>query len=62
MTETKYVVIKTTNFNSCFIENNKFFDNYLIAISYRDKKREIEEIEKSNCYFSVASFTLVKND
>lgn len=60
MIETKYVVVKSNNYNHCYIENNQTFDDYHIAIDYRDKKREIEKIEKQGYYFNVASFNLVK--
>ena len=60
MVETKYVVVKTNNYNNCYIENNQTFDDYHMAMEYRDKKREIEKIEKSGYYFNVASFNLIK--
>ena len=60
MIETKYVVIKTNNGNYSNVENNQTFDSYHIAMEYRDKKREIEAIEKSGYYFNVASFNLIK--
>ena len=62
MVETKYVVVKTNNYNHCYIENNQTFDNYHTAMEYRDKKREIEKIEKSGYYFNVASFNLIKKE
>ena len=43
MVETKYVVVKTNNYNHCYIENNQTFDDYHKAMEYRDKKREIEK-------------------
>ena len=60
MIETKYVVIRTNNHNYCTVENNQTFDDYHTAMEYRDKKREIEKIEKSGYYFNVASFNLIK--
>ena len=60
MIETKYVVVKTNNYNNCYIENNQTFEDYHTAMEYRDKKREIEKIEKSGYYFNVASFNLIK--
>ena len=60
MVETKYVVVKTNNYNNCYIENNQTFEDYHMAMEYRDKKREIEKIEKSGYYFNVASFNLIK--
>jgi hypothetical protein len=60
MVETKYVVVKTNNYNNCYIENNQTFEDYHTAMEYRDKKREIEKIEKSGYYFNVASFNLIK--
>ena len=60
MIETKYVVIKTNNGNYSNVENNQTFDSYHIAMEYRDKKREIEAIEKSGYYFNVASFNIIK--
>ena len=60
MVETKYVVVKTNNYNNCYIENNQTFEDYHTAMEYRDKKREIEKIEKSGYYFNVASFNLNK--
>lgn len=62
MIETKYVVVKTNNHNHCYIENNQTFDDYHKAMEYRDKKREIEKIEKSGYYFNVASFNLIKKE
>jgi len=46
MIETKYVVVKTNNGNYSNVENNQTFDDYHIAMEYRDKKRDIEKIEK----------------
>mgnify|MGYP003346074243 FL=1 len=60
MIETKYVVIKTNNGSYSNVENNQTFDDYHIAMEYRDKKREIEKIEKAGYYFNVASFNLIK--
>ena len=60
MIETKYIVVKTNNGNYSNVENNQTFDSYHIAMEYRDKKREIEKIEKSGYYFNVASFNLIK--
>ena len=60
MIETKYIVVKTNNYNNCYIENNQTFEDYHTAMEYRDKKREIEKIEKSGYYFNVASFNLIK--
>ena len=60
MIETKYVVIKTNNGNYSNVENNQTFDDYHIAMQYRDKKREIEQLEKSGYYFNVASFNIIK--
>lgn len=62
MIETKYVVIKTNNGNYSNVENNQTFDSYHIAMEYRDKKREIEAIEKSGYYFNVASFNIIKKN
>lgn len=62
MIETKYVVIKTNNFDNCYVENTKAFDSYHMAMEYRDKKREIEAIEKSGYYFNVASFNIIKKN
>ena len=47
MVQTKYVVVKTNNYNNCYIENNQTFEDYHTAMEYRDKKREIEKIEKA---------------
>ena len=58
--ETKYIVVKTNNGNYSNVENNQTFDSYHIAMEYRDKKREIEMIEKSGYYFNVASFNIIK--
>jgi hypothetical protein len=60
MIETKYIVVKTNNGNYSNVENNQTFDSYHIAMEYRDKKREIEAIEKSGYYFNVASFNIIK--
>ena len=60
MIETKYIVVKTNNGNYSNVENNQTFDSYHIAMEYRDKKREIEMIEKSGYYFNVASFNIMK--
>ena len=60
MIETKYIVVKTNNGNYSNVENNQTFDDYHIAMQYRDKKREIEIIEKSGYYFNVASFNIIK--
>jgi len=60
MIETKYVVIKSNNYNHCYVENSQTFNDYSIAVDYRDKKREIEKIEKLGYYFNVASFNLIK--
>ena len=60
MIETKYIVVKTNNGNYSNVENNQTFEDYHIAMQYRDKKREIEKIEKSGYYFNVASFNLIK--
>ena len=60
MIETKYIVVKTNNGNYSNVENNQTFEDYHIAIQYRDKKREIETIEKSGYYFNVASFNIIK--
>jgi len=62
MVETKYVVVKTNNYNNCYIENNQTFEDYHTAMEYRDKKREIEMIEKSGYYFNVASFNIIKKN
>ena len=62
MIETKYIVVKTNNGNYSNVENNQTFDSYHIAMEYRDKKREIEMIEKSGYYFNVASFNIIKKD
>ena len=62
MVETKYVVVKTNNYNNCYIENNQTFEDYHTAMEYRDKKREIERIEKSGYYFNVASFNIIKKN
>ena len=62
MIETKYVVVKTNNGNYSNVENNQTFDSYHIAMEYRDKKREIEMIEKSGYYFNVASFNIIKKN
>jgi hypothetical protein len=62
MIETKYVVIRTNNHNFCTVENNQTFNDYHIAMEYRDKKREIEKIEKSGYYFNVASFNIIKKE
>ena len=60
MIETKYVVIRTNNHNFCTVENNQTFDEHQKAMEYRDKKRDIEKIEKSGYYFNVASFNIIK--
>ena len=60
MIETKYIVVKTNNGNYSNVENNQTFEDYHIAMQYRDKKREIEIIEKSGYYFNVASFNIIK--
>jgi len=60
MIETKYVVIRTNNHNYCTVENNQTFDDYKIAVEYRDRKRDIEKIEKSGYYFNVSSFNIIK--
>jgi hypothetical protein len=60
MIETKYIVVKTNNGNYSNVENNQTFEDYHIAMQYRDKKREIEKIEKSGYYFNVASFNIIK--
>jgi len=60
MIETKYIVVKSNNYNHCYVENNQTFNDYSIAVDYRDKKREIEKIEKLGYYFNVASFNLIK--
>jgi hypothetical protein len=62
MIETKYIVVKTNNGNYSNVENNQTFDSYHIAMEYRDKKREIEAIEKSGYYFNVASFNIIKKN
>jgi len=62
MIETKYIVVKTNNGNYSNVENNQTFEDYHIAMQYRDKKREIETIEKSGYYFNVASFNIIKKD
>jgi hypothetical protein len=62
MIETKYIVVKTNNGNYSNVENNQTFDSYHIAMEYRDKKREIEMIEKSGYYFNVASFNIIKKN
>ena len=62
MIETKYIVVKTNNGNYSNVENNQTFDDYHIAMEYRDKKRDIEKIEKSGYYFNVASFNIIKKD
>ena len=62
MIETKYIVVKTNNGNYSNVENNQTFEDYHIAMQYRDKKREIEMIEKSGYYFNVASFNIIKKD
>ena len=62
MIETKYVVVKTNNGNYSNVENNQTFDDYHVAMQYRDKKREIEAIEKSGYYFNVASFNIIKKN
>ena len=62
MIETKYIVVKTNNGNYSNVENNQTFESYHIAMEYRDKKREIETIEKSGYYFNVASFNIIKKD
>ena len=62
MIETKYIVVKTNNGNYSNVENNQTFDSYHIAMEYRDKKREIETIEKSGYYFNVASFNIIKKN
>ena len=60
MIETKYIVVKTNNYNHCYIESSQTFDDYRVAMEYRDKKREIEMIEKNGYYFNVASFNIIK--
>jgi hypothetical protein len=60
MIETKYIVVKTNNGNYSNVENNQTFEDYHIAMQYRDKKREIEMIEKSGYYFNIASFNIIK--
>ena len=60
MIETKYIVVKTNNGNYSNVENKQTFEDYHIAMQYRDKKREIETIEKSGYYFNVASFNIIK--
>ena len=62
MIETTYIVVKTNNGNYSNVENNQTFDSYHIAMEYRDKKREIEMIEKSGYYFNVASFNIIKKN
>ena len=62
MIETKYIVVKTNNGNYSNVENNQTFDDYHIAMEYRDKKRDIEKIEKSGYYFNVASFNIIKKE
>lgn len=62
MIETKYIVVKTNNGNYSNVENNQTFEDYHIAMEYRDKKREIEMIEKSGYYFNVASFNIIKKN
>ena len=62
MIETKYIVVKTNNGNYSNVENNQTFDSYHIAMEYRDKKGEIEAIEKSGYYFNVASFNIIKKN
>ena len=62
MNETKYIVVKTNNGNYSNVENNQTFEDYHIAMQYRDKKREIETIEKSGYYFNVASFNIIKKN
>ena len=62
MIETKYIVVKTNNGNYSNVENNQTFEDYHIAMQYRDKKREIEMIEKSGYYFNVASFNIIKKE
>ena len=62
MIETKYIVVKTNNGNYSNVENNQTFEDYHIAMQYRDKKREIEIIEKSGYYFNVASFNIIKKN
>ena len=62
MIETKYVVTRTNNHNYCTVENCQTFDDYKIAMEYRDKKREIEMIEKSGYYFNVASINIIKKN
>ena len=62
MIETKYIVVKTNNGNYSNVENNQTFEDYHIAMQYRDKKREIEMIEKSGYYFNVASFNIIKKN
>jgi len=60
MIETKYVVIKTNNYDNCYVENTKAFNDYHTAQEYRDKKRDIERIEKSGYYYNIASFNIIK--
>ena len=60
MIETKYVVVKTNNGNYSNVENNQTFDDYHIAMEYRDKKRELEQIEKGNYYYNVSSFNIIR--
>jgi len=62
MIETKYIVVKTNNGNYSNVENNQTFEDYHVAMQYRDKKREIEMIEKSGYYFNVASFNIIKKN
>ena len=60
MIETKYVVIRTNNHNYCTVENTQTFDEYHKAMEYRDKKRELEQIEKGNYYYNVSSFNIIR--
>jgi len=60
MIETKYVIVRTNNHNYCTVENNQTFDDYKIAVEYRDRKRDIEKIENSGYYFNVSSFNIIK--
>ena len=62
MIETKYIVVKTNNGNYSNVENNQTFDDYHIAMEYRDKKRELEQIEKGNYYYNVSSFNIIKKE
>ena len=62
MIETKYIVVKTNNGNYSNVENNQTFNDYHIAMEYRDKKRELEQIEKGNYYYNVSSFNIIKKD